>query len=81
MSRKGPLRKIVAVISLPIGCDLDRPIPGAASCGHELLECGHVQLPREDIYGPTNATRRRCWKCAANKPPKPEHLQLLEQYK
>lgn len=30
---------------------------------HELLECGHAILPKHDIYGETNATRRRCRKC------------------
>lgn len=29
----------------------------------ELLECGHSQSPKSDIYGETNAARRRCLKC------------------
>lgn len=29
----------------------------------EILECGHRQYPVTDIYGETNAVRRRCWQC------------------
>ena len=29
----------------------------------EELECGHIIPQKRDIYGYTNATRRRCWKC------------------
>lgn len=29
----------------------------------EVLECGHRIVPREDFIGPTNAYRRRCWRC------------------
>jgi len=29
----------------------------------EILECGHEQPRKEDIYGPTNALRRRCRRC------------------
>lgn len=32
-------------------------------CHWEVLECGHRQLARQDIAGPTNAYRRRCKKC------------------
>lgn len=35
----------------------------------ERLECGHVIGRKEDRMGPTNAVRRRCFKCAlANQP-------------
>lgn len=30
---------------------------------YEYLECGHRVIQKSDIYGPTNATRRRCRKC------------------
>jgi len=30
----------------------------------EVLECGHEQAQKQDIYGATNAERRRCRKCA-----------------
>jgi hypothetical protein len=29
----------------------------------ERLACGHVIHRKEDIYGPTNAYRRRCLQC------------------
>lgn len=29
----------------------------------ETLECGHKQHRKKDIYGETNAVRRRCRKC------------------
>ncbi len=34
-------------------------------CGSEMerLECGHEIHVKQDIYGPTNALRRRCKKC------------------
>jgi hypothetical protein len=31
---------------------------------YETLECGHEQRQKEDIYGPTNAYKRRCRRCA-----------------
>lgn len=34
----------------------------------ETLECGHVVRRKSDIYGPTNAYRRRCWKCRKGLP-------------
>jgi hypothetical protein len=54
-----PLRKIV-----------DRPMVSIGDDGEneyfvrkELLECGHIVSQKQDIYGPTNATRRRCVQC------------------
>ena len=29
----------------------------------EVLECGHLILPRRDFVGETFAIKRRCWKC------------------
>ncbi len=29
----------------------------------EVLECGHKVTQKEDIYGPTNAYKRRCRQC------------------
>jgi hypothetical protein len=49
-----PLRKIV-------GYDGDEKYPALI---YELLECGHKMLPRGDMFGETNAYRRRCRKCA-----------------
>lgn len=38
---------------------------------YEWLECGHRVLQKTDIYGPTNAVRRRCRECGLqqNRPP------------
>ena len=33
----------------------------------EVLECGHEQPQKQDIYGPTNASRRRCRRCWGTK--------------
>lgn len=55
--RTRPLRKIVRTVS--------RPGPlGYHSYIYEVLECGHEQRQKSDMYGPTNAYRRRCGKCA-----------------
>jgi len=35
--------------------------------GYEKLECGHRQPVRQDMIGPTVATRRRCAACAPAK--------------
>lgn len=31
--------------------------------GYEVLECGHRQWPRSDIFGSTCATKRQCREC------------------
>ncbi len=49
-----PLRRVVG----------HAPHPEYPSVLQEVLECGHQQNPRTDIYGETNAARRRCRKCA-----------------
>ncbi len=48
---KAPLRKIVGYETNTLGLS------------YEILECGHRKRPRQDIYGETNAIRRRCKKC------------------
>lgn len=54
---RDPLRKIVSEYT----DHLNRTI--------EVLECGHEQARKSDMYGLTNAYRRRCHKCAcANHP-------------
>ena len=47
----GPLRKIIA--------------EGVNEHGGqtETLECGHTIRRKQDLMDPTNAVRRRCWKC------------------
>lgn len=51
VQRLGPLRRIVS--------------EGANEHGvaTETLECGHTIRRKSDIYGPTNAYRRRCRHC------------------
>lgn len=50
-----PLRKVVRCFTTEAGVERER------------LECGHVINRKQDIYGPTNAYRRRCRKCARAK--------------
>jgi hypothetical protein len=59
--RTGPLRKVIRE-----GVGLHPEYPHSF---YELLECGHLQLPVEDLMGPTNAYRRRCRKCKRGAPP------------
>lgn len=60
----GTLRKIVREFTT-----YDKGVDGAKYPHHwEELECGHILPPKKDIYGTTNAYRRRCWKCRDNKP-------------
>lgn len=51
-----PLRTIVRTYSKP------GPL-GHKVYSYEVLECGHEQRQKTDIYGPTNAYRRRCRQC------------------
>lgn len=54
-SDTGPLRKVV----------------GHCRVGYttmEALECGHLQMPKSDLMGQTNAYRRRCRFCKAGRP-------------
>ncbi len=55
-AKSGPLRKIV----------------GNCSVGYAMmedLECGHLQMPKRDLMGETNAVRRRCIHCKSNRAP------------
>jgi hypothetical protein len=57
--RTAPLRKIVSYEDVDVSLT-----PGSRMVlQHEKLECGHTQLPLHDIFGETNADRRRCVKC------------------
>lgn len=53
-----PLRKIIEVVRIP-GEKFGWP-----DVFKERLECGHIVRIKQDIYGPTNAYRRRCRECA-----------------
>lgn len=64
-----PLRKIIEIVQVPLtdvrGQQLviyGEPVFQRK----ELLECGHIVRIKEDIYGQTNAYRRRCAKCGGN---------------
>jgi hypothetical protein len=56
---KGPLKKIVREF-----VQQRKGIGGYTYFDRmEELECGHIMHQKSDIYGPTNAVSRRCWKC------------------
>ena len=40
-----------------------RRIVGHDELGAEILECGHAQMPRQDMVGEYDAYRRRCIRC------------------
>jgi hypothetical protein len=69
-TNKGPLRKIIAYpVALPSGIGLFPSDKwGTGTLGFEVYECGHVDLPKQDIYGDTFAVRRRCRFCRDGKP-------------
>lgn len=56
----GPAKKIV---NSGVGINPEFPL-----VLFELLECGHLQRPVEDMIGRTNAARRRCKKCRRGTP-------------
>jgi hypothetical protein len=64
---KGPLRRVLGTFSLPVG--ITTGIKSTVETGQEVYECGHVALPKSDIYGETNAVKRRCRFCRDGKPP------------
>jgi hypothetical protein len=47
----------------PLRLVVDSFADPATSALKERLECGHVQGVRQDIFGDTNAVRRRCRQC------------------
>lgn len=76
---KAPLRLVLGRISAPAGTDLLQRDSGPVSeteIPYELLECGHIQLPRSDIYGETNAARRRCRFCGSKAKILPQYEKL-----
>ncbi len=54
-----PLRKIVRRVQVQIAEMYGKPLMTMK----EELECGHIVSEKQDIYGRTNAERRRCWRC------------------
>lgn len=67
-----PLRKVLGLVTVWLS-DVD-------SVEHELYECGHHAPRKQDIYGPTNAYRRRCHSCAAGKEPDGEALAVAKEW-
>jgi hypothetical protein len=59
--KPAPLRKVIGHIEIEAGYSED--LCGMLYYNHELLECFHHQAQKQDIYGPTNAARRRCLQC------------------
>jgi hypothetical protein len=62
-NKKYHLRKIVG---RKTGAELNKELGTSqyyATILYEHLECGHYQPPVSDIYGETNAYRRRCRQC------------------
>jgi len=53
---RGPLRKV-------IGYEAHPDYPDIVDLVREVYECGHVALPKRDIYGETHAYRRYCRAC------------------
>lgn len=64
-SSNGPLRKIVGWVDVPLGVFYGKQ----QTVKRQLLECGHTKPEGRDIFGPTNADKRRCRKCKAGAPP------------
>lgn len=60
----GPLRKIVGYVKESIG---HHDTLGEMFIDREELECGHIIPIKQDMFGETNATRRRCRKCGEGK--------------
>lgn len=57
--QKAPLKKVVAYTYRELACG-DGII---ARIPIEILECGHEVVQKQDMYGYTNAYKRRCIKC------------------
>ena len=56
----GPLRAVIAEFTEDNGIQRER------------LECGHVINRKQDVFGHTNAYRRRCRYCRATTRPTPK---------
>lgn len=62
-----PLRKIVGIEHVPLtdihGNEYVNDFGETPQVRKERLECGHLINIKQDIYGETNAYRRRCRDC------------------
>ena len=54
--RTAPLRRIIGTRDV-VFPDSGRTVPV------EVLECGHEQATKQDLYGDTHPARRRCRRC------------------
>lgn len=68
---KGPLKRIIGYVGMPMD--------GAPYLmTSELLECGHAQRERQDMFGATNfVSKRRCRGCHTGSPVLPELAALV----
>ena len=55
-----PLRKILYIKTVHVKVGR---YPGLMPRTWEVLECGHRQRPKSDVYGTTTPNRRRCKQC------------------
>lgn len=67
----GPLRRVLFTVPLAIEDPAKAGAEGRdyVEVPHEVYECGHAAVRKSDIYGQTNASRRRCRQCRDGKPP------------
>ena len=58
--RNAPLRKVIGTLQVEAGEFMGEML----YYNHELLECFHHQMPKQDFIGEYHAARRRCGQCA-----------------
>lgn len=63
---RNPLRRIIREEPRCIGLHPDDDVGIAVVV--EVLECGHEVRKKSDLFGPTNAYRRRCKRCGKEAP-------------
>lgn len=57
--RTAPLRKVIGTLQVEAGEYLGEMLYYT----HELYECFHHEMPRQDFIGDYHAERRRCGQC------------------
>ena len=79
---KGPLRRVLGEVPVyPFADDPNMSIESREFAHlHELYECGHTAPRKEDAIGPTNAYRRRCFRCRDGIAPKPDYLKAAQEW-
>lgn len=77
---RGPLRKVLGnvIVTYRIvirkGTETEEKHEHPAS--YELLECGHIQMVKQDIYGEYYSPRRRCSQCRQGAAPQFDEQQM-----